>query len=113
MPLTVPEAFLENVCQLIDSSLPPLCTAFLLCQAETYFYAASGHNWKKDRNVQYDSYIIQLISYPGEMRREGIRMSISSTINRRNNFQLHKVYVVWSQQDLQLEGKNKRQGSKK
>lgn len=67
---------------------------------------------KKDRNVQYDSYIIQLINYPGEMRREGIRMSISSAINRRNNFQLHKVYVVWSQQDLQLEGKNERHGSK-
>lgn len=101
VPLTVPEAFLENVCQLIDSSLPPPRMAFLLCQAETHFCAASGHNWKKDRNVQYDSYIIQLISYPGEMRREGTRMSISSTINT-SNFQLHKVYVVWSQQDLQL-----------
>lgn len=90
MPLTVPEAFLGNVCQLIDSS-PPLRVLLSSSarQARTYFCAASGHNWKKDRNVQYDSYIIQLISYPGEMRREGICTSISPTINRRNNFQLH------------------------
>lgn len=91
-PLTVPEALRGNVCQLIDSSPPLLALVSSSArQAGMYFCAASGHNWKKDRNVQYDSYIIQLISYPGEMSREGICTSVSPAINSRNNFQLHQV----------------------
>lgn len=93
-PLTVPEAFLGTRVSVLIATRPARSALTLLPGRRESTSALLRVIIEKDRNVQYDSYIIQLISCPGEKRRRGVHMSTSSPINRRNNFQLHEVHAA-------------------